>query len=120
MDRELAETLAQGLFAHHTRYGGLGGIEEYPEGVRGWGDIDSGPVILGISVAATGFSLAPARALQRPDIFQSLYRSAGVFGLPVNLWGEFHFYTGGAIGNALLLAMLSSGPELAPNLGSLF
>lgn len=59
--------------------------------VRGWGDIDSGPVILGISVAATGFSLAPARALQRPDIFQSLYRSAGIFGLPINFWGSFTF-----------------------------
>lgn len=32
VDRELAARLAQGLFAHHTRYGGLGGIAEYPEG----------------------------------------------------------------------------------------
>ena len=41
-------------------------------------------------------------------------RTTELFGLRVTGGGATRFSTGGPIGNALLLAMLTSGPELAP------
>ena len=60
-DRGVAETLADGLFRHESTFWGFGAIREYADGYSGWGDVDSGPVLLGVSVSATGFALAPAR-----------------------------------------------------------
>jgi hypothetical protein len=71
-------------------------------------------VLLGVSVAATGFALAPARAHGRRESFTRLYRTTDLFGVPITMGDRSCFLTGGAIGNALLLALLTSGPELAP------
>lgn len=92
---------------------GFGGIREYAPG-RGKGNVDSGPVLLGISVSATGFALAPLRALGHRDDFTRIYRTTALFGVPFEGGASARFLTGGAIGNALLLALLTSGPELAP------
>lgn len=112
-DRSIAELLAKGLFDHEATFFGFGAIREYAAGHSGRGDVDSGPVILGVSVAATGFALAPARALGRWDSFERIYRTTALFGMPVGHGGHMRFATGGPIGNALLLALLTSGPELA-------
>ena len=112
-DRSVAEALSDALFAHESTLFGFGAIQEYADGHDGLGDIDSGPVLLGVSVAATGFALAPARAFGRRDAFRRIYRTTDLFGLPTSgrrTW----FGSGGPIGNALLLAFLTSGPELAP------
>jgi len=113
VDRGLAEQLALALFQHEKSFCGFGAIGEYGEGHSGLGDIDSGPVLFGVSVAATGFTLAPARALGHRDSFEHLYRTAALFGLPSTLGEGFWFSSGGPIGNALLFAFLTSGPELA-------
>jgi hypothetical protein len=113
-DRALARQLADGLWRHEGTFFGFGAIREYASGHHGGGDVDSGPVIFGVSVAATGFALAPARAFGRDDVFERLYRTTDLFGLRVDRGGATRFTTGGPIGNALLLALLTSGPELAP------
>jgi hypothetical protein len=113
-DRELAATLADGLWKHEGTFLGFGAIREYADGHRGGGDVDSGPVVFGVSVSATGFALAPARAFGREEIFERLYRTTDLFGVRVEANGATRFTTGGPIGNALLLALLTSGPELAP------
>ena len=92
---------------------GFGAIREYAAGHTGVGDVDSGPVVLGVSVAATGFALAPARAMGRGDMFTRLYRTTDLFGLPITRDGRRRFAVGGPIGNALLFAFLTSGPERA-------
>jgi len=112
VDRALAEQLAQALFAHERTFFGFGAIGEYADGYAGSGDVDSGPVLFGVSVAATGFALAPARAFGR-DSFERLYRTTALFGLPTAFENGFWFSSGGPIGNALLFAFLTSGPELA-------
>jgi hypothetical protein len=71
-------------------------------------------VVLGVSVSATGFALAPARAHGRRDAFERLFRTTDLFGAPEASGDRRRFLTGGPIGNALLLALLTSGPELAP------
>jgi hypothetical protein len=113
-DRGVAELLAAGLLRQEATHLGFGAIREYAEDRSGPGDVDSGPVVLGVSVAATGFALAPARALGHADAFVRLYRTTDLFGFPVAGGGRRRFAVGGPIGNALLLAFLTSGPEVAP------
>ncbi|WP_194818740.1 hypothetical protein [Nocardia sp. XZ_19_385] len=112
-DRALAEELASALFRQERRVLGFSGIHEYGEGYDGPGDMDSGPVLAGVSVSATGFALAPARAFGHREVFTRLYRTTDLFGLPLREGTRLRFATGGVIGNALLLAFLTSGPELA-------
>jgi hypothetical protein len=113
-DREIARLLATGVLDHESTRFGFGAIREYAAGHTGGGDVDSGPVLLGISVSATGFALAPARAFGEHDAFIELYRTVDLFGLPASSGERRRFAIGGPIGNALLLALLTSGPELAP------
>jgi hypothetical protein len=113
-DRSVAALLTDGLLRHESSLLGFGAIREYAGGHHGWGDIDSGPVLLGVSVSATGFALAPARAFGHHDSFERLYRTTELFGLRVDRAGRTRFAVGGPIGNALLLALLTSGPEVAP------
>src|SRR5207253_2544309 len=40
---------------------GFTGVLEYPSGVKGVADVDSGPVIMGLSMSGTGFAIAGAR-----------------------------------------------------------
>ncbi|MFJ9744005.1 hypothetical protein, partial [Streptomyces sp. NPDC101166] len=112
-DRALARDLAAGLFREERSVLGFGAIHEYGGGSSGPGDIDSGPVILGISVSATAFALAPARAFGNHDVFTRVFRTADLAGLPMRSGDRLRFTNAGAIGNALLLAFLTSGPELA-------
>src|SRR5262249_58340932 len=86
-DRGVAELLADGLFKHESSFFGFSAIGEYAEGFHGLGDVDSGPVLLGVSVAATGFALAPARALGHREVFERIYRTTDLFGLPAS-FGE--------------------------------
>jgi hypothetical protein len=105
--------LARSLFAALARsqrgsFLGFGGIREYPPGESGGGDIDSGPVLFGVSVSATGFALAGARACGDRELFTRLYRTVDLFGVPVDRGEARRFATGGPLGNALLLAMVTA------------
>lgn len=85
---------------------GFGGVLEYPRSSPGGrGDVDSGPVIAGIGVSPTGFSIACARLLDDRAWFLRLHRTARLFGAPR---GDAGFATGGPLGNAIMLAMLTS------------
>jgi hypothetical protein len=114
VDRALMTQLASALFRHETSQLRFAAIGEFADGYGGHGDTDSGPVLFGVSVAATGFALAPARALRRERSFERLYRTAELFGMRTDAGTRTRFATGGPIGNALLLAFLTSGPEVAP------
>ena len=113
-DRSIARELAGALFRHEASLLGFSAIREYADGHSGSGDVDSGPVLFGVSVSATGFALAPARAHGRRDVFARLYRTTDLFGIGHHGPARFRVLTGGPIGDALMLALLTSGPELAP------
>lgn len=112
-DGRIREQLARAVIAHESTFCGFAGIREYAQGHRGGGDIDSGPVVLGVSVAATGFALSVARTPARRETFERLFRTVTLFGIPASRGNRAFFASGGPIGNALLLAMLTSGPEVA-------
>jgi len=107
-DRSVAQLLAAGLFKHEAQWCGFGAIREYAAGFSGSGDVDSGPVILGVSVAATGFALAPARTQRKREVFTRIYRTTHLFGMPIFWRGRLRYLTGGSLGNALLFALLTS------------
>jgi hypothetical protein len=87
---------------------GFGGVREYAEGFQGAGDVNAGPIVLGASVGATGFGLGAARMNGDRELYRELYRSAHLFGVPVESGDATGFVLGGALGNALLLAMLTA------------
>ena len=94
---------------------GFGFANEYAHGAEGGGgDIDSGPLIFGISPSATGFLLASARRFGDRATFTALYRTAHLMGAPVAVWGGRRSYvTGGPLGNAMLFTLLTAPSEAA-------
>ncbi len=93
---------------------GFGGMREYARGQRGgFGDVDSGPVVFGVGMSSTGFALAGARIHRDRRVFVGLHRTSVLFGAPVRRDGRASYVTGGPLGNAILLAMLTAGPGTA-------
>ena len=93
-----------------TGFLGFGAVREYPRGLDGSGDIDSGPVLFGTSVSATGFALASLRVHGRRDAYRSIIRTVNLFGVPVDTAAGRHHITGGPIGDAVLLALMTAAP----------
>jgi len=95
---------------------GFGAMREYPEGHQGRGDIDSGPIALGLGVSATGFALGAARAHGDALVFERTYATAHLFGAPRDSARGRHYATGGPIGDAILFAMTTALPAGAVTL----
>ncbi len=93
---------------------GFGMVREYPAGTRGNGDIDSGPLLFGYSVSATGFSLGSARVAGDSEHFASIFRTADLFGALRSDEQSRGFRTGGPLGNAIMLAMLTAPKGAKP------
>lgn len=92
---------------------GFGAVREYPPGIEGRGDIDSGPVVLGVSISATGFALAGSRIHGDAETFAALWATAYLFGAPVDRDGVRSFALGGPLGDAMMFALLTARPTEA-------
>jgi hypothetical protein len=88
--------------------GGFGAMHEFAG--RGAGDIDSGPVVFGLGVSATGFGIGAARANGDSETFVRLYATAHFAGLPICTGDRCSYLAGGALGDAILFAMVTAGP----------
>jgi hypothetical protein len=99
--RALKKELAGGLL-------GFGAVREYSSGVSGYGDIDSGPVVLGYGISATGFTMAGCRIHRDSEFFCELYGTSCLFGCPVTRGEMLDFVMGGPLGNAIMFAMLTA------------
>lgn len=108
-DASLSHELDNALLTQgRTEFAGFGGIREYGQGHVGLGDIDSGPVLFGVSVSATGFALSAARRAHDDEAFTSLFRTAALFGVSLPHGEGARFLSGGPLGNAIMLAMLTA------------
>lgn len=90
---------------------GFGVVLEHPSSCdkcSGRADIDSGPVVFGFGVSATGFAMGASRANDDRDAFASLYATAHLFGAPFDEGATRTFATGGPLGDAILFAMLTA------------
>jgi len=107
-DADLSRDLYESMRAHLlTRTFGFGTTREYPAGREGPGDVDSGPVLLGQGISATGFTLALARIHGDRETFEATYATASFFGGRVG----GHYALGGPIGDALLFALTTALPR---------
>ena len=107
-DEGRAKELDRAVARNTDVHGGFGLVREYPRGANGVGDIDSGPVLLGYGVTATGFSLSGARIAKDESRFRALYATAHLFGAPRDGGGVRHFTSGGPVGDAIMFAMLTA------------
>jgi hypothetical protein len=89
---------------------GFGAVGEYPAESKGGGDIDSGPIVFGYGMSATGFSLGAARACSDWRYFRRLYATTHLCGAPLREGNTLQFVSGGALGNSILFAMLTTPP----------
>ena len=106
-DTALSRSLYESIRARLTsRTLGFGTTREYPVGHMGLGDVDSGPVLLGQGVSATGFTLALARIHGDRDTFVATYATAAFFGGPV----DGNYALGGPVGDGLLFALSTALP----------
>jgi hypothetical protein len=104
--RGIKKSLAQSIL-------GFGVVREYPKGMHGRGDIDSGPVVFGYGLSSTGFALAGARMNDDKKYFRRLYATADLFGAPFHRKKRMEYISGGPIGNAIMFAMLTA-PKASP------
>lgn len=110
-DADLARSLYDaGKRALYTENLGFGAMREHGDAHPGNDDIDSGPVFLGLGVSSSGFAIGPSRAFRDRETFRGLYALLHLFGLPVDGDGTRTYATGGPIGDAIVLAMLTAGP----------
>ncbi|MBA2662847.1 MAG: hypothetical protein H0U74_11160 [Bradymonadaceae bacterium] len=82
---------------------GFGGFREWPPGAKHGFDVDSGPIIFGIGMAATGLGLGPARMFGDGASYAAIMRSATVFGAPSRgLFGGRRYRLAPLVGEAML------------------
>ncbi len=108
-DPELSRQLFKAnATTQRSNVAGFTGIKEYPPGQDGLGDVDSGPLIMGLSPTASVFALSGARLTGNQDLFQALYRSLDVFESFSDNKNSIASQIGGPLGKALLLAMVTA------------
>ena len=83
---------------------GVVGVREYPPGVAGGGDVDSGPLVFGLSASASVVAIGAARAQGDLALAAALDRGAELLGGGVTLLGERRYAAGTLpVGDAFLL-----------------
>ncbi len=107
---ELSAELSASCFSLSDAPLGFGMLREYPRGSRRNGDIDSGPILFGYGVTATGVSISNARIHGEKNLLRKLLRTAVLAGAPARSQNEWHWITGGSIGDAILFAMMTAPP----------
>ncbi len=103
---QVAPDVARAQYAHYRAHMsadvlGFGGFREWPsERARGM-DTDSGPIVLGVGMAATGLGLGAARLFGDVDRYATIRRTTLTFGVPS--WIPSHGYvTAPVLGEAIL------------------
>jgi hypothetical protein len=96
---EIDSTFARAQFALYEQYFvtrrlSLPGIREYPVGIDGNGDIDSGPVIWGIGGAASVVGQRAAMMNGQEDLYLGLRNSLEAFGAAHTLFGKKKYLFG--------------------------
>ncbi len=82
---------------------GVCAAREFPEGENAKGDIDSGPVIFGLGLSASGFGIAAAVINGDTNTAQRLLNASAMAGLPVLRDGNLHYTSMPTVGQAVVL-----------------
>lgn len=75
---------------------GIPGVREYPKGVSGGGDVDSGPLIFGISLSASAVTIGTARIIGDIEAVARMVPAAEALAMPFT-WNGRKRYIGGRL-----------------------
>ena len=91
---------------------GFGYAREWPVGIEGVMDVDSGPVIpvLGASASASGLAIMGAAAFDDVEYLGALLTSLELAGFPVKRKGRLRYRASNPVGDAVLLYAMTEGP----------
>ncbi len=89
---------------------GVAGVREVRRGVFVRGDVDSGPVIFGLSPSATGFAIAGARHAGDAKLLSELLDTAELAGFSFQWQGKRRYLLSPFVGDAIVLAMKTARP----------
>lgn len=112
VDPVFAQQQYEILRNHFVAYSwGIPGVREYPHGVKGREDVDSGPIILGFGQPATVVGAGAAIANGDEDLAEALLGTAEVAGFPIEIAGKRR-YLGGylPVGDAFLAWVRTAHP----------
>jgi len=87
-----------------TTVAGLPGVREYPHGQEGNGDVDSGPLLAGVSLSATTVTLGAARAWGDTGLAEPLRFGGEFLGMGITVGDEKRYALGMLpVGDAFLV-----------------
>jgi hypothetical protein len=91
---------------------GFGYSREWPRGLEGFVDIDSGPIVpgLGASASASGLAVLAAAAFDDVAYFGKLMVSLECGGFPTKTKGRLRYQASNPVGDAVLLYAMTEGP----------
>lgn len=89
---------------------GITGVREVRRGVDVRGDVDSGPVLLGLSPSGTGFAMAGARRAGDVRLLGAFLDTAELAGFTWQWGGERRYLLAPFVGDAIVLAMKTARP----------
>ncbi len=111
IDEDFARAQTSALFRQfgvELPFGGFA-IREWPRGVDRGGDVDSGPLVFGLSPAATGFALAGAAHFSNTERLKALLIPAEAVGTTIGL-GHRRYLLAPLVGDAIVLATRTATP----------
>ncbi|MDX2011443.1 MAG: hypothetical protein SFW67_14675, partial [Myxococcaceae bacterium] len=94
-----------GVFGRELPFGALA-VREWPAGVDRGGDVDSGPLVFGLSPSATGFAMAGPALTNDVERLSALRVTAETVGVTVN----DRFLLSPLVGDAIALATSTATP----------
>jgi hypothetical protein len=92
---------------------GVGGFREWPPGRGGHADVDSGPILFGVGVAASALGLGPARIFHDARSYALIRRAASAFGIPA-WWPSGGYWAAPLLGEAILFNGRTARPWFGP------
>jgi hypothetical protein len=73
---------------------GIPGVLEYPMGLSGRGDVDSGPLVRGVSLSATALMIGTARVYGDEELSEAIWHAGELLGVPVRFGGTKRYALG--------------------------
>ncbi|MBL8935475.1 MAG: hypothetical protein JNM69_13045 [Archangium sp.] len=115
IDEDFARAQTAALFSEFGVELPLGGfaIREWPRGVDRGGDVDSGPLLFGLSPSATGFAFAGAAFFSNSKRLHQLLVPAEVVGTSIGFDHRRALFAP-LVGDAIMLATRTATPWPAP------
>lgn len=90
------------------------GVREYTDGGTHFGDVDTGPLVAGLSPSGTGFAMAAARHDGDTQRLRGLLRTAEGAGFTAPCTGGRCYLAAPLVGDAIVLAMRTATPWADP------